>query len=97
MKNYDCIIIGGGIGGLVSGCYLTKYGFKVLLIEKNQELGGYCQSVRKDGFIFTSCIRGFVGCKEGGVFDIVLNELSLKRELRLVRPKVYDLIRFNNY
>uniref|UniRef100_UPI004047E51A NAD(P)/FAD-dependent oxidoreductase n=1 Tax=Mariniflexile sp. TaxID=1979402 RepID=UPI004047E51A len=32
---FDVIIIGGGLAGLSSAIHLSKYGFKVLLIEKN--------------------------------------------------------------
>jgi phytoene dehydrogenase-like protein len=38
--NYDVIIIGGGPNGLTTGCYLSKAGLKVLLLEKRIELGG---------------------------------------------------------
>jgi len=38
--NYDVIIIGGGPNGLTAGCYLSKAGLKVLLLEKRIELGG---------------------------------------------------------
>lgn len=41
---YDIVVIGAGIGGLVSGCYLAKTGYKVLIIEKNNFVGGYCFS-----------------------------------------------------
>ena len=33
---YDVIIIGGGLAGLTNAIHLTKYGKKVLLIEKNK-------------------------------------------------------------
>ncbi|MCM8787946.1 MAG: FAD-dependent oxidoreductase, partial [Candidatus Omnitrophica bacterium] len=36
---YDVIIIGAGIGGLVCGCYLAKAGLKVLIVEKNDKVG----------------------------------------------------------
>ncbi|WP_445737417.1 NAD(P)/FAD-dependent oxidoreductase [Mariniflexile sp.] len=34
-QTFDVIIIGGGLAGLSSAIHLSKYGFKVLLIEKN--------------------------------------------------------------
>jgi len=34
---YDVVIIGAGIGGLVRGCYLAKAGMKVLIVEKNHK------------------------------------------------------------
>jgi len=38
MKKYDWIIVGGGIAGITSAEILTREGFSVLLIEKNQTL-----------------------------------------------------------
>lgn len=35
MNNYDAIIIGGGLAGLTAGIHLSKSGFSVLIIEKN--------------------------------------------------------------
>ena len=91
---YDVIIIGAGIGGLVCGCYLSRKGAKVLVIEKNSEVGGYCRSFTKNGFTFNSYIRGFVGAKKGGIFNRILVDLGLENKLKLLRPEVYDEIQF---
>ena len=40
MKKFDIIIIGAGHNGLIAACVLSKKGKKVLLIEKNEKLGG---------------------------------------------------------
>ena len=40
MKKFDVIIIGGGHNGLVASSYLSKKGKKVLVIEKNENVGG---------------------------------------------------------
>lgn len=36
----DCIIIGGGIGGLFSGAFLARNGMNVTVLEKNAIIGG---------------------------------------------------------
>lgn len=91
---YDVIIIGGGIGGIVCGCYLIKTGLKVLIVEKNKELGGYCQSITINGFTFNTCVRGFVGARSGGLFDKILLDLNLKDKIFILRSEVYDEIQF---
>ncbi len=49
IKNtYDTIIVGGGIAGLTATVYLAREGQKVLLIEKNRELGGLVNSFAID-------------------------------------------------
>ena len=40
MKKYDVIIIGGGHNGLVCASYLAKRKYKILILEKNSEVGG---------------------------------------------------------
>ena len=45
MKKFDVIIIGGGHNGLVAACVLSKKGKKVLVIEKNEKLGGLANYV----------------------------------------------------
>lgn len=50
MKKFDIIIIGAGISGLLSALALSKHGKKVLIIEKNSQVGGNCNSYTIDGF-----------------------------------------------
>jgi len=40
MKKYDAIIIGAGHNGLTNAAYLAKAGLNVLLLEKNDYIGG---------------------------------------------------------
>ena len=44
-KNYDVIIIGAGHNGLVNACYLQKAGLNVLVLEKNDWIGGAAVSL----------------------------------------------------
>lgn len=47
----EVVIIGGGFGGLSTGALLARKGVNVLLLEKNEVLGGRAKSVGKEGFI----------------------------------------------
>ena len=42
MKKYDLVIIGGGVGGLVSASGAAQLGARVALVEKAGALGGDC-------------------------------------------------------
>lgn len=48
-KTYDVAIVGGGLAGLASAIYLTDNGKKVLLLEKEEHLGGLAASGKADG------------------------------------------------
>ncbi|MGE9289953.1 MAG: phytoene desaturase family protein [Puniceicoccales bacterium] len=50
--HYDSIILGGGFGGLAAACRLAHAGKRILLLEKNDHLGGKCDILEKDGFHF---------------------------------------------
>ena len=47
---YDIAIIGGGLTGLSAAYYLTKYGKKVIIIEKGKELGGLLSSYHVNNY-----------------------------------------------
>ena len=40
MNRYDDIVIGGGHNGLIAAAYLARGGRNVLLVEKNERVGG---------------------------------------------------------
>jgi all-trans-retinol 13,14-reductase len=50
MADYDVIVVGGGISGLMSAMTLSKHGKKVLVLEKRHYVGGNCNSYDVDGF-----------------------------------------------
>ncbi len=41
-NTYDAIIIGAGHNGLVTAAYLAKAGYKVLVLERREIVGGCC-------------------------------------------------------
>ncbi len=45
-------IIGAGISGLASACYLAKNGYEVFVFEKNSFFGGRASVFKEKGFIF---------------------------------------------
>ncbi len=46
------VVIGGGIGGLSTACYLADAGADVRVVEKNDQLGGRASRLERDGFRF---------------------------------------------
>jgi phytoene desaturase len=46
------IVIGAGFAGLAAACVLAKAGFKVTVLEKNDQAGGRARVWEKDGFKF---------------------------------------------
>jgi len=53
MSEYDAIVVGAGHNGLVTAVYLARAGWKVLVLERNEKIGGAVQSgeITRPGFI----------------------------------------------
>jgi prolycopene isomerase len=49
-RRYDAVVIGSGVGGCVAAGLLAHDGARVLVIEKNHELGGVLASYEREGF-----------------------------------------------
>lgn len=49
-KNYDCIIIGSGMGSLTTAAILAKENKKVLILERHYTAGGFTHIFKRKGF-----------------------------------------------
>lgn len=72
---YDAIIVGGGIAGLTSAAFLSKEGYKVLLLEKEKQVGGLVNSFTVDGFLYDAGARGIV---DSGIVKPMLKQLRIE-------------------
>lgn len=77
-KSFGVIIIGGGIAGLISAAKLAKSGLKVLLLEKETELGGRLISETFTDARFTHGYRFFQ--KTENITNLI-NDLGLVIEV----------------
>ncbi|MBW6492816.1 MAG: NAD(P)/FAD-dependent oxidoreductase [Lentimicrobium sp.] len=80
---YDTVVVGGGIAGLTATAYLAREGQKVLLIEKNRELGGLVNSFSRNGFHFDAGVRAL---EDAGIILPMLKDLGI--ELEVVKSPV---------
>ncbi len=51
-KDVDVTIVGAGLTGLTAAFYLARAGKKVMVLEKEDHIGGVIRTIHKDGFIF---------------------------------------------
>lgn len=85
MNDFDVIVIGSGIGGLVSAGILTSRGLSTLLIEKHTAPGGYLSSFKRKGFTFDSAVDCISGVAPGGLIYRVLELLDVKKDINFLR------------
>ncbi|WP_169449762.1 phytoene desaturase family protein [Lacticigenium naphthae] len=80
---YDAVIVGGGIAGLTSAAFLAKNGYKIMLCEKEDNVGGLVNSFYYDGFLFDTGARGII---DSGIVRPMLKQLDI--DIEFVRSVV---------
>ncbi|MBT3310625.1 MAG: NAD(P)/FAD-dependent oxidoreductase [Desulfobacterales bacterium] len=74
-KDYDVIVIGAGIGGICCAAMLSHAGYKTIVLESLNVLGGRASSYKKDGCIVDTFIHT-VGKAEKGPLGEILKILD---------------------
>jgi phytoene dehydrogenase-like protein len=74
---YDVVIVGGGLAGLTSAAYLSRSGYRTLLIERSHETGGLVHTFWHRGYAFDAGIRAF---ENSGILFPMLHDLGLTVE-----------------
>lgn len=79
-SRYDVIVVGSGPGGAVSAALIAQQGLRVLLLEKNGQLGGKMITISRDGFTYDLWPHGQVPMT-GSAFETVFDMLGVSSEL----------------
>lgn len=96
--NYDIVIVGSGLGGLVSAIILAKEGYSVCVLEKNNQFGGNLQTFVRDKTIFDTGIHYIGGLGEGENLYKYFKYLGIMDDLRLKKMDEdgFDIITFED-
>jgi all-trans-retinol 13,14-reductase len=77
------VILGSGIGGLICGAILAKEGYKVIVLEKNKQIGGCLQIFVRDRHIFNASVHYIGGVEKGQNLYKILKYLGIIDHLEL--------------
>ncbi len=81
-KDFPIVVIGSGLGGLVSAAYLSKFGFNVTVLEQHSVPGGYATSFDRGDFTFDVSLHATVA--EHAMPQMILSDLGLWDKLKVV-------------
>jgi len=88
-SGWDALVIGAGLGGLATAILLAKKGHRVLVLEKNQVIGGYASQVSYDGIAFDLGAQDITILGKEGMR--IVRHLGLNESLRPMRPHAVSI------
>lgn len=95
---YDVVVVGSGMGGLVSAVILAKEGKKVCVLEKNQQFGGNLQTFVRDKAIFDTGVHYIGALDKGQNLNAYFSYLGIMKHLNisLLDTDAYDYVYFDD-
>lgn len=79
----DAVVIGAGAGGLCAAARLVHHGFRPILVEARDKVGGRATTNIIDGFVVN---EGAIALEVGGVFEETFGLVGARLDLRFPEP-----------
>jgi all-trans-retinol 13,14-reductase len=92
-RDWDAIVVGAGIGGLVAGALLTRAGgMRVLVLERHHEIGGLSQTFHRRRFEWDVGVHYVGDLGPGGTLRALYDQLTDRRLAWAPLPELHDLV-----
>ena len=89
---YDAIIVGAGLGGLTAAALLSHAGQRVLVLERNQNVGGAATVYRHGALTVEGSLHEIDGLDLDDPKGSLLRRLGLDKTVELVTvPEMYEV------
>ncbi|MEW6475092.1 MAG: FAD-dependent oxidoreductase [Actinomycetota bacterium] len=79
----DALVIGAGAGGLCAAAGLAHLGYRTLLVESRDRVGGRASTVEEEGFLVNT---GAVAIEYGGVLEETFRTVGAPFDIRVPEP-----------
>ena len=83
-ETYDAVVVGGGLGGLSAAAFLSHAGRSVLLVERQEGVGGYAHAFRRGPYTFDPAIHILPSAGDGQPLDLFLRYLGVRDQITLL-------------
>ncbi|MBP7507665.1 MAG: NAD(P)/FAD-dependent oxidoreductase [Prolixibacteraceae bacterium] len=94
---YDAIIIGAGLGGLIAGAKLAKEGKKILLIEQHDRPGGCATTFRRKDFTLEVGLHEMDGLDRSDMKTRIFTDLGVFDHVEFLKvPEFYHFVQGDN-
>ena len=94
-NHYDIVIIGGGLGGLLSACFLSMEGKSVCVIDRNKQIGGNLQTFVRNREIFDTGVHYVGGLSKGQNLHQIFKYVGILDDLKFQKmDNIFDQISF---
>lgn len=87
------IIIGGGLGGLSTGCYAQMNGYRTRIFEMHEIPGGCCTAWERGDFTFDCCVSWLLGNGPGNEMHQIWLELGALQGKEMRHFDVFNIVR----
>src|ERR1700679_3405558 len=92
-QTHDVVVIGSGVGGLIAASRLVLDGYRPLVLEAQERVGGRFSTIEKDGYKLPT---GAIAIEAGGPFYESFAELGIDPDLKMPDPPVLIKVRGRN-
>lgn len=82
-ERFDALVIGAGAGGLSAAALLAHHGYRTLVVESRDRVGGRASSIEDRGFTINT---GAVAIEYGGTLEQVFAAVGAPFEIRIPEP-----------
>jgi len=98
MDTKKFVVVGGGLGGLITAIILQKNGYQVTIVEKNSRVGGLLQSFKRKSCTFDTGMHYIGSMDEGQIMHKIFRYLNILNQLKLERmdDDGYDIFNIND-
>lgn len=87
------VIVGGGLGGLSTGCYAQMNGYRTTVLEMHELPGGCCTAWDRGEFTFDCCVSWLLGSGPGNEMHQIWLELGALQGKVMRNFDVFNVVR----